>query len=272
MAAGLLTQQSVIWALPSGASSSRLIRCLGQGFLALSGIMAVAWSAELCRDLWVNQQHRAVIVLVVLASLAWCFQVGRLWRHWSGVNAALRLHWTGDTTEQPHWRVIEWKQPVSVRVACDFQDWILLDVKSLSSDAETPRSVWSWVRGRDDLTLESNSSVATAHRLRALLYQARRDTAQPHGPDGLAPQAAVGRRSLASWARATFPGSNLARTVYSRTKVSRLHRDPSKGSRAEPWPATEFQATQWSPRGGALDDAFEDDAATGSGRQSGGGH
>lgn len=229
--------------------------------------MAVAWSAELCRDLWVHLQHRAVIVLVVLASLAWCFQVGRLWRFWSGVDAALRLHWTGDTTEQPHWRVIEWGQPVSVRVACDFQDWILLDVKSLPSDGATPRSVWSWVRGRDDSTSESDSSVATAHRLRALLYQARRDTAEPHGPEGLAPQAAVGRRSLASWARTTFPGSNLARTVYSRTKVSRLHRESSKGSRAEPWPATEFPPTQWlSPA-----DALEDDASTPS-RQAGGGH
>lgn len=265
--AGLLTQQSVVWALPSGASASPLIRRLGQGFLALSGIMAVAWSAELCHDLWVDQQHRAVIVLVAMASLAWCFQVGRLWRRWSGVDAALRLHWTGDTAEQPHWRVIEWRQPVSVRVACDFQDWILLNVKSMAAEGAPPRSVWSWVRGRDDSTLESNSSIATAHRLRALLYQARRDTAEPHSPDGLSSQKAVGRRSLASWARATFPGSNLARTVHTRIKVSRFHRESSNDSRAEPWPATEFPPTQWMPQGGGA----EDDVLMPS-RRAGGGH
>lgn len=252
--AGLLTQQSVIWMLPSGASGSRLIQRLGQGFLALSGLMAVAWSAELCRDLWVNPQHRAVIVLVVLGVLAWCFQVGRLWRVWSGVDASLRLHWTGDTTEQPHWRVIEWGQPVAVRVACDFQDWILLDVKSVPPTGGAVRSVWSWVRGRDGATSPLNSSVATAHRLRALLYQAKRDTAASHDLEGLASEPAVRLRSLASWSRTTFPGSNLARTVFSRSKVSKLHRASNHGVGAEPWPTTEFLPTQWLPRGDALDD------------------
>lgn len=245
----------MIWALPSGASGARLIRRIGQGFLGLSGIFAIAWSAELCHDVWVHQQHRAVMVLVVLGALVWCFQVGRLWRAWSAVVPPLRLHWTGDTSDQPHWRVIEWGQPVSIRVACDFQDWILLDVKSMPSEGQLPQSVWSWVRGRDDETSELNSSVATAHRLRVLLYQAIGEQVGGHDPDGPASKRPDGRRSLASWARTTFPGSNLSRFVQFRSKVSGLRRGSSHDLRAQPWPATEFQPTQWLPQGESLESA-----------------
>ncbi len=216
--------------------------------------MAVAWSAELCRDLWVHQQHRAMVALVALGCLAWCFQMGRLWRVWSSVEAPLRLHWTGDTSDLPHWRVIEWGQGVTIRVACDFQSWLLLDVKSVPVDGLPARSVWAWVPGVDGDASEMGSSCATAHRLRALLYQARGERADEGRLDALPERRNSTGLSLASSGRTTFPGSNLVRSVLNRYRGRSLNPSSPSGRQDEPWAATEFQPTQWLPRSESLDD------------------
>lgn len=182
--------------------------------------------------------------------------MGRLWRSWSAVRAPLQLTWTGGTTDAPHWRVAEWGQAVTVRLAADFQDWILLDVKSVASDDQPAKSIWSWVRGRDDPSVEQDSIIATAHRLRVLLYQTQGVNALGQdGPDGPPAATTVRRQTLASWTRTTFSGSNLAQNVFSRRRSSgSVRRAPQRDGKADAWLVTEFQQTQWSPRVESLDD------------------
>lgn len=182
--------------------------------------------------------------------------MGRLWRSWSAVQAPLCLTWTGGMTDAPHWRVAEWGQTVTVRLAADFQDWILLDVKSVVSDGQPAKSVWSWVRGRDDPSVEQDSTQATAHRLRVLLYQTQGlNKPGQDGPDGSQATATARRQTLASWARTSFSGSNLAQIVFSRRRRSMSGRRAlPHDARADAWLATEFQQTQWCPRVESLDD------------------
>lgn len=267
MSTGLLTQTPGQWPLPVGASGSPTIRRAGQGLLIVSATLAAIWSAELCRDLWVHQQHRLAIPFVLIGLLVWCIQVGRLWRRWSAVRPPLRLQWTGNTTEQPHWRVIEWAQPVSVRVACDFQNWLLLEVQAMSSDGRTARSLWSWVPGLDNAALQFNSSIETAHRLRALLYGAKREATGEQSLQGRMPEPAVDRQSLASWGRSTLPGSNLVRTVLSRSTVDVRSRRMSRDGHARAWSDTDFQPTQCLPRS-----EFVSDGAASSTQRTGGRH
>lgn len=216
--------------------------------------MAVAWSAELCRDLWVYQAHRAMTALVALGCLAWCFQMGRLWRSWSAIDTPLRLQWTGDASDLPHWRVMEWGQGVTIRLVCDFQSWLLLEVKSVPVDGLPARSVWAWVPGLDGHLSEMNSSYATAHRLRALLYQTRGARADALGSNAPPETPVSSSSSLASSGRKTFPGSNLVRNVLNRSRGLGLNASATAGRRNEPWAATEFQPTQWLPRAESLDD------------------
>ena len=201
---------------------------MGQGLLCLSGLMAVAWSAELCHDLWVHQTYRTVIALVVPGLLAWCFLMGRLWRAWSVAEAALHLQWTGGNDEQAHWRIVEWCQPVKIRVACDFQDWVLLHVTSLpfqEQQEQKARSMWSWVERAESSEVE----LATFHRLRALVYQTRQRSQSVLASSGSSPDSRF--HQLIRFVR-----SPLA----SKPADHHIHR----ASKVEPWPVTEFMPTQ----------------------------
>lgn len=241
--------------MPEGASGSPLIRRVGQGFLLVSAAVAVAWSAELCRDLWLHPLHRVAIPVLVVGCLAWCFQVGRLWRNWSQVTAPLRLHWTGDVAESPHWRVIEWDQPVTVRIACDLQDWMLLEVKSSQANGRTARSLWSWVRGKESAPAwELETPVATAHRLRALLYRMNGVVSDSDALVNESPISQASHRSLASSAVGKISGSTLVRSVLKRSRTGKPSGVAHQNEHAQPWSATEFPPTQWLPRAESLAD------------------
>jgi len=257
LAGSSLTKQAGVWALPEGASGSPLIRRIGQGFLLGSASVAVAWSAELCRDLWFHPWRYVAIPVLVVGCLAWCFQVGRLWRNWSQVAAPLRLHWTGDVAESPHWRVIEWDQPVTVRIACDLQDWMLLEVKSSQLQGRASRSVWSWVPGKDDgRSWELETPVATSHRLRALSYRKSGLEMGEDTPAGESPISQTGHRSLASSVVGKTSGRNsLFRSVFQRSRTGTSSSGVAQqNEHAHPWSATEFPPTQWLPRAEPLAD------------------
>lgn len=217
-------------------------------------MLVVAWSAELCRHLWLHSLHRGWIAVVVLGSLLWCFQVGRLWRSWSEIPSPLRLYWTGDTSDLPHWRVLEWGQSVSVRIMVDLQGWMLLRVHSLPSADMPRRTMWSWVRGTDSASSEDATSLASAHRLRVLLYQSARDrwgrgstVVSSVGPFAHSSQLSSDGSSK------SLSGFRLIRSVFSRFD-SQSESSRSSVHPASAWAPTEFPATQWLPRVESLDD------------------
>ena len=145
---------------------------------------------------------------------------------------------TGPVTlpESPHRRVIEWDQPVTVRIACDLQDWMLFEVKSSQANGRTARSLWSWVRGKESAPAwELETPVATAHRLRALLYRMNGVVSDSDALVNESPISQASHRSLASSAVGKISGSTLVRSVLKRSRTGKPSGVAHQNEHAQPW-------------------------------------
>jgi len=206
------------WRLSTGAPGMPGIQRVVLGLLVLSALMCVAWAAAVVHEAIVWGVSPWLLLGASTLAAVWVMGTLRTWQRWRVARQALTLQWGGPVRKSSRhepacggFAVQQWQAPVHIRVAIDWQRWMLLHLR-----ATTPagRQAWIWVDAHALAHTGGAHSPASGHRLRTLLYLPRSmntlDACLMPSPEPATQSKAT---PVASWAHIVNLGATLRRFV-----------------------------------------------------------
>lgn len=208
------------WSLKAGGASVPAIKWVGAVLWAVAALLALNWLIGVVRDAFAGHLAAWVGAAGTLAVLAWFALAWQMALRWFTQEGSLTLAWHGpvrapDPTRgegsKPHggFHVSEWQSAVQINVVCDWQHWMLLRLRAVSS-GQASRQAFCWVAMRDDPDAQAAAANAPLHQLRTLLYLPSAWITQQRGqPFGSVGQDRYPAKPVASWAALLSSGSKL---------------------------------------------------------------